>query len=96
MPRLSRADKAVIRRALLIAIDTQESLADAHRPFHGAEPTAHNLDIIAMCDRDISHFRRLLETNFGGPEAGLILDPVPLSELIKRPPGSKFEPPKKR
>lgn len=69
MPRLTKHDREMVRLALRIAIDTEESHADAYSPVHRhhiEDPYA--AEQIQESSRKIAEFRRLLAIHFGGTE----------------------------
>lgn len=62
MSRLT--DKLAMRSALLIAIDTEESLIDAYTPSHG--PAKETEEGVIIARRRIKAFKRVLDRYFGG------------------------------
>lgn len=98
MPRLSQKDRRFLRMALQIAIDTEESLSlayehleDKHLNDDGvwvAGPHPQAVEVQTRCAKNIAEFRRLLVTNFGGPQDRIEVIAVPLAELMRREPSN--------
>lgn len=74
MPRLKKADRAAIRLALRLAIESEDAHADAYTSTHhlGDDgkyhrgPDTYAESEVARVRKNIATFRRLLETHFGG------------------------------
>lgn len=78
MARLTKKDRHLIRRALLLAVESEDSLSDAYSGYHGANPDEYGRKIQERCANNIAEFRRLLNI-FGGPEYPLDAGAEPIS-----------------